>query len=134
MRFPGLLMGDVRRQQICEFVLPSLNKNWGDVNLEGRTFGLPCVDVYGRHMEEIFIHGETGVLVKAEQPETLAKAIIQLFGQPEMRARMGQAAHRLVAQEFTWDRVVDRLSPILSTAVLEISVSSRYSSIERKLV
>jgi glycosyltransferase involved in cell wall biosynthesis len=116
------------------FILPSRLETWGDVLLEAMAFGLPCIGVYGQAMEDIIISGETGVLVAPEQVELLAEAIIQLFMQPDIRYRMGQAANLLVANEFTWDRVVERLSPILDSAVCKLPVSSRLSSLERMSV
>jgi glycosyltransferase involved in cell wall biosynthesis len=108
------------------FILPSRLETWGDVLLEAMAYGLPCIGVTGQAMEDIIIHGVTGLLVDPEQIELLAHAIIQLLEQPDLRYRMGQAAAQLVAREFTWDHVVDRLFPILSTAANQVSVPSRF--------
>lgn len=121
-------------RQADVFILPSRQETWGDVLLEAMAFGLPCIGVHGQAMEDIIVHGETGFLVTPEQVDLLAEAIIQLFEQPELRYRMGQAAHSLVAQEFTWERVVERLSPILDSSARKLPVSSRFSSLERMSV
>jgi len=116
------------------FVLPARHETWGDVFLEAMSFELPCIGVTGQAMEEIIIHGKTGLLVAPEQAEALANAIIQTLEQPEIRRRMGQAARRLVEQEFTWERVVERLTPILEAATCQIPISSRSSLLERMSV
>ena len=126
---------EVLYRQADVFILPSRLETWGDVLLEAMSFGLPCIGVNGQAMEDIIVHGETGMLVAPEQVELLANAIIELFERPDLRRKMGQAAYRLVDQEFTWDRVVDRLAPILeATAHSLIPVSSHYSSLERMSV
>jgi glycosyltransferase involved in cell wall biosynthesis len=116
------------------FILPSRLETWGDVLLEAMAFGLPCIGVRGQAMEDIIVHGETGFLVAPEQAGLLSEAIIQLFERPDLRYQMGQAASLLVAQEFTWDRVVERLAPILDTAARKSPVSSCFSSLERMSV
>jgi hypothetical protein len=62
------------------------------------------------------------------------EVIIQLFAQPELRYQIGQVASLLVAREFTWERVAERLVPILDTAVGKLPVSSRFLSLERMSV
>jgi alpha-maltose-1-phosphate synthase len=98
------------------FVLPSRLETWGDVLLEAMSFGLPCVGVRGQAMEDIIQHETTGLLVDQSQTNDLAGALIRLLSQPTMRQRMGRTARTLVENEFTWDRVVDRLEPALMAA------------------
>jgi glycosyltransferase involved in cell wall biosynthesis len=121
-------------RQADVFVLPARFETWGDVLLEAMSFELPCIGVIGQAMEDIIVDGETGFLIEPEQVESLAQAIIQILEQPDLRHRMGQAARRLVDQEFTWDRVVDRLAPILEATNYRVPVSSRNSLLERMSV
>jgi len=116
------------------FILPSRQETWGDVLLEAMSFGLPCIGVNGQAMEDIIVHEKTGLLVASEQTELLAQAIIQLFEQPDLRHRMGQAARLLVVREFTWDRVVERLFPVLDAIACKLSVPPCFTSQERMSV
>lgn len=109
-----VIAGHYRRADL--FVLPSRLETWGDVLLEAMSFGLPCVGVRGQAMEDIIQHEVTGLLVDQSQTNDLAGALIRLLSQPVMRQRMGQTARQLVENEFTWDRVVDRLEPALMAA------------------
>lgn len=99
------------------FVLPSRLETWGDVILEAMAHGLPCIGVTGQPMDEIIRHGETGLLVPPEDVNALAAAFIELLKGQELRRRMGQAGYRLIANEFTWDHVIDRLTPMIESAV-----------------
>lgn len=99
------------------FVLASRLETWGDVLLEAMAYGLPCIGVKGQSMEEIIRHRETGILVPPEDVNALAAAFIELLKDEELRHQMGQAGYRLVANEFLWDHVADRLVPLINNAV-----------------
>jgi glycosyltransferase involved in cell wall biosynthesis len=104
-------------RQADVFILPSRQETWLDVLLEAMAFGVPCIGVTGRSMEEIIEDGRTGLLVPADwRGEALGRALAQLLLHPELRQQMGQAAHERVARYFTWDRVVDRMAPFIEAA------------------
>jgi glycosyltransferase involved in cell wall biosynthesis len=113
------------------FMLPSRMETWGDVLLEAMSFGLPCIGVSGQAMEDIILQEKTGLLVAPEDVDQLAEALIRLFEQPDLRQNMGQAGRRLVENEFTWDRVAERIFPILWAVTRQNPVSDRLPSLER---
>ena len=53
------------------------------------------------------MHGETGLLVEAEDADAMGAAVAWLLEQPDTAARMGDAARRRVASEFRLERAVD---------------------------
>jgi glycosyltransferase involved in cell wall biosynthesis len=99
-------------------IQPSRLETWGDVILEAMAYGLPCIGVLGQPMEEIIRNEETGLLVPPERVDSLTEALIRLLRQPLLSRQMGEAGRRLVAREFTWDRVVGRIAPIIEATVL----------------
>ncbi|MEI7845636.1 MAG: glycosyltransferase family 4 protein [Chloroflexota bacterium] len=111
-------------RQADAFILPSRMETWGDVLLEAMSYGLPCIGVYGQAMEDIIVNGESGYLLNPDNIELLARSIIQLLEQPELRLRMGQVARRLVTTKYTWEQVVERLAPILYASARKIPYSS----------
>lgn len=118
-----LVRGEWNRAKIVEllraahlFVLPSRLETWGDVLLEAMAHGLPCIGVRGEAMEEIIDSGETGLLVPPEDPDALAAALTELLRDPRRCRQWGRAARRRVEAEFTWERVVERMAPILEEA------------------
>ncbi|WP_026369636.1 glycosyltransferase family 4 protein [Kallotenue papyrolyticum] len=98
------------------FVLPSRLETWGDVLLEAMAYGLPCIGVAGEAMEEIIQHETTGLVVAPDAVDALAAALIRLLTDQDLRARWGRAARQRVEQSFTWERVVERLVPVLQAA------------------
>ena len=103
-------------------VSPSRLETWGDVILEAMAFGLPCIGVTGQAMEEIIRNGETGLLIPPEDVTALADAFTWIIQQPLLCRQMGQEGRHIIAEEFTWNDVVNRLMPIL-----ELSTQSSIS-------
>ena len=69
--------------------------------------GLPIVATRIGQLEEIIQPGETGILVRPGDAAGMAQAVAELESQPELRARIGEAARQTV-QNHTWDHVLDR--------------------------
>lgn len=99
------------------FVLPSRLETWGDVLPEAMAFGLPCVGVQSDAMGEIITGAETGLIVPPEDPKALAAALLRLFRDPELRARMGRAGRRRVENLFTWERVAAAMCPVIERVI-----------------
>ncbi len=98
------------------FVIPSRLETWGDVLLEAMAFGVPCVGVAGEAMEEIIVPEQTGAIVPPENVDALAAQLVRVLRDRALGARWGLAARARVEQNYTWDRVVERLYPFLVTA------------------
>lgn len=109
------------------FVLPSRLETWGDVLLEAMSFGLPCIGVSGEAMGEMITHHKTGEIVAPEDVEGLVNALTRLLSNGEMREQYGIAARQRVENDFTWDRVVSRISSVIENSI-QISADSKWRS------
>lgn len=100
------------------FVLPSRLETWGDVLLEASAYGLPCIGVSGKAMAEIIVNGKTGLLVPPDEDDTdtLASAMKILLANPSLRQDWGHAARQRVEERFTWQKVVERMAPVIERA------------------
>jgi len=103
------------------FVMPTLHDGPPVVFLEAMAVGKPviCLDLAGA--SEV-VTSETGIKVPAISPEQtvrdLARAMLRLAEDPELRVRMGQASRQRVKEHFDWDEkglVMARLYQSLST-------------------
>ncbi|HSE04914.1 MAG TPA: glycosyltransferase, partial [Methylomirabilota bacterium] len=81
------------------FLFASETETQGLVLAEAHACALPAVAVRASGVDEVVVDGETGLLTKAEAGE-MADAAIGLLLDAERRARMGQAARRLVEARF----------------------------------
>jgi glycosyltransferase involved in cell wall biosynthesis len=95
-------------------VLPSVYEPFGISLLEGMAYGLPCIAADRCAMPEIVRHGETGLVVRAEDSESLANAMIELGSSPGDAARMGSAGRRCAESTFTWATVTGKIKAVLS--------------------
>lgn len=68
--------------------------------LEAAACGRPMVATDVPGCREVALPGQTGLLVPADDAPALADAIETMSSSPELRARYGAAARRLVEERF----------------------------------
>jgi glycosyltransferase involved in cell wall biosynthesis len=89
------------------FVLPTVYEAFCRAAHEAAACGLPVVAPAVNGIRELVGAGEAGVVVERE-PAAVARALAELAGEPERRARMGDCARRR-AQAFDERAVAGRL-------------------------
>lgn len=94
-------------------VLPSVYEPFGISLLEGMAFRLACVTVDRCAMPEIVVHGETGLVAKAEDAGSLAAAMVELARSPDVVKKMGDLGRARVESQFTWDAVATGIAGVL---------------------
>jgi glycosyltransferase involved in cell wall biosynthesis len=94
-------------------VLPSIYEPFGISLLEGMANGMPCIAVDRCALPEIVANGETGLVAKPEDAESLARAMIELARQPDIARRMGERGRRRAEEHFTWDAVAGKIRAAL---------------------
>lgn len=110
------------------FALPSRSEGMPLALIEAMEAGVPVVATRVIGSTEVVVHGETGLLVPAEDAEMLAAALAQLLGNEDRRARYGEAGRGRYLREFTVDRMVTRTQAVYD---LVLEHSSRRSSSHR---
>lgn len=123
VRFVGPVSGEDLPRYYCTadvFCAPSIGfESFGIVLLEGMAAGVPVVasDIPG--YRSVLDDGVQGVLVEPRYPPALAKAVIDLLGDPERRKRLGEAG-KIKASHYDWPRVARRVlefyQQVLATA------------------
>ena len=94
-----------RRIRLTELVTPLKP-------LEAMAMGIPVLasDIGGH--AELVSDGDTGLLFKAESPESLVEQASRLGRDPELRGQLGAGGRRWVESERTWERIVARYLPV----------------------
>jgi glycosyltransferase involved in cell wall biosynthesis len=95
-------------------VMPSGHESFGIVYLEAWASGKPVIGARIGAVPAVIDEGRDGLLVEHQDPDDLAKAILVLINDPELRERMGAAGRAKLLEKYTWDSVVDRVRGIYS--------------------
>jgi glycosyltransferase involved in cell wall biosynthesis len=97
------------------FVFPSYREPGGNVIFESMGYGLPLV-ISDRGGPASFVTDACAFRIAPESPDqyarALAEALTRLVDDPDLRARMGEAARRHVAETGVWDRKVEQLEAL----------------------
>ena len=89
-------------------VLSSLSEGFSNTIIESMAAGKPVVATAVGGNPEAVKHRETGFLVPAEDPETLANSLIYLLKNKAIRDNMSIAAQRRVRDYFSIERMIKK--------------------------
>jgi glycosyltransferase involved in cell wall biosynthesis len=76
--------------------------------LEAMACGAPVVASSLGGLREVVRHGETGFLFQPGDVDGLRRRLEELLGDPQLVRRLGDAAHQLATERFTWDACARR--------------------------
>jgi glycosyltransferase involved in cell wall biosynthesis len=91
-------------QRADVFALPSTAECYGIVLSEALACGLPIVACRVGGVEDIVVHGESGLLVPPHDVGALTTALQRLINVPGLRHQMGEAGVRMAMREHDADR------------------------------
>jgi glycosyltransferase involved in cell wall biosynthesis len=94
------------------FVLSSVHEGMSNVLMEAMALGLPCVTTPVGGVEELVAQGEAGLVVEASAPGPIAAALGQLLDDPALARRLGDAARKRMASEFSIEANVRRFEAL----------------------
>jgi mannosylfructose-phosphate synthase len=95
-------------QQSMMFVLPSLFEPFGMTTQEAMACGKAVIASKFGGIRNVLTHGEDGMLVDAANPKEFANALLELLQNDSKRTSMGQAARKLIEEEFSWEAIADK--------------------------
>jgi len=97
------------------FAMPSEHETFGHTYLEAWCAGLPVIAGDIPPLREVVREGVDGLHVPND-PGAIARAILDLLGDPERARRMGAAGRERVSREFTWSAVARRTEEVYRVA------------------
>jgi glycosyltransferase involved in cell wall biosynthesis len=99
-------------------VFPSLYEPFGIVALESFAARVPVVVSDTGGLPEVVKHGETGLVTKRGDPNSIAAAITQVLEDTALAQRLVENAYRDLAR-FRWDRLAEQTAQIYQRVVIE---------------
>jgi glycosyltransferase involved in cell wall biosynthesis len=75
--------------------------------------GLPSVTIPRPPLTEILREGREGLHFRERDPRDLAARIVELAGDPALRARLGSAARERVVERYSWARHCEQIEAVL---------------------
>jgi glycosyltransferase involved in cell wall biosynthesis len=95
------------------FLSPSWAEGWPLPPAEALACGcaLVCTDIGGHR--EYAVDGVTALLSAPKQPGELARNVVRLARDPELRSALSARGHEAIKQ-FTWERAIDKLATVLT--------------------
>ena len=112
-------LGEIGGEQLAHFygasdifVLPACERSeaFGLVQVEAMASGLPVISTeLGTGTSFVNKHGETGLVVRPKDPDSLRVAILSLLDNPTLCLEMGRRGRERAMREFSLETMVERL-------------------------
>ncbi len=127
-RLPIINAGPVKGEQKLKlfsdvdiFVLPTYYRNEGHpwVIVEAMAAGLPIISTDHAAISESVINNVNGYLVEKKNTEQVAEKIKLLVGDKALRNKMGAESRKLYIENFTEDKMIERLGKVFINVIEE---------------
>ena len=131
VRFLGnLSQDDVARHLAAAdiVVIPSVKDDSGNVDglpnivLEALAAGPAVIATAAGGIGTVVEHEKTGLVVPERSAEAIAAALRRASADPALRARLGEAARRMVESRFGWGRTAERFEAAYRRALANTSI------------
>jgi glycosyltransferase involved in cell wall biosynthesis len=98
---------------MCDiFCMPSYFEAYGLVFVEALTFGLPCIGRNRQEMPYFIKDGETGLLLKNDDPNELAHLMLRALHEKSFSENV-LARREQYINDYSWDTVAKRIASII---------------------
>lgn len=94
------------------FVMPSLSEGLGLSVMEAQAAALPVVASRVGGIPSLIEHGKTGILVSPNDPEELARGLIDLLTDPQKARVIGRQARAFIVEECSAEKMVAQTSDL----------------------
>lgn len=124
---PGYVSGAEKSRLLAEaaiYVLPSYNEGVPISILEAMSVGLPIVTTPVGGIPDVIRDGEEGFLIPPGSVDQLARSIIELLGNEELRKKMGENAQRRLRAEYSPETSLSALATLYQSHGAKLLPSS----------
>lgn len=115
VQFPGWVGGKEKSaflQQSDVFFLPSYSEGMPMSILDAMSYGMPIVSTLVGSIPEVVREGQNGYLFIPGDTDGMAKALVNILQDDNLRKQLGRASADIVAAEYSLDKHVEKLEEI----------------------
>lgn len=98
-------------------IAPSRYESFGLIFLEAFKYGKPVIGTRVGGIPEVVKENKTGLLVDANNPEQISKAVLKIFKNEKLRKRLGENAFKDVRVNFSSEKMAEETLHIYNEAV-----------------
>jgi len=95
-------------------VIPSYSEGLPNILLEAMACGTPVLATTVGGILDVIKEGETGFLLKSNNPKHIAEKIIELLNQPQLLEKVSEKAYYYVKENFSYEKTLESWRKILS--------------------
>tara|TARA_Y100001980_G_C14545428_1_gene324986 strand:- start:1288 stop:2379 length:1092 start_codon:yes stop_codon:yes gene_type:complete len=99
------------------FVAVSTRESFGVSVLEAAALEIPSITSNIGGLTEVNLHNKTGIVIEPDSPLQLAKSIIKLYENNELRNNLGVNARKMVIEKFNWDESIKKMLKVYKNAI-----------------
>jgi glycosyltransferase involved in cell wall biosynthesis len=115
------LMGWIPHQDLPKYlnemrilVLPSFTEGLPNIILEAMACGTPVLATSVGAIPDMIKDGETGFLLRSNDPKYIAERIIELLNKPELLEKVSVNAYNFVRENFSYEKTLESWRRILN--------------------
>ncbi len=97
------------------FCRPSLSEGLGSSFLEAMLFDIPVIATPVGGIVDFLKDGETGLLCAVRDPESIARALMQVMNDPELYAQLTANAHEMIDTVYAWPKIASAMQTIFDS-------------------
>jgi glycosyltransferase involved in cell wall biosynthesis len=107
------------------FVLPSVilpsgeTEGLGTVLLEAMAAGIPVIGSAVGGIPDIIRDGRNGLLVPPQSPDAIARAVVRIATDRDLRVSLTESARRDVEERFSWEVIAQQFEKLFSDVIGE---------------
>lgn len=87
------------------FVRPSLSEGFGNAFIEAMAMKVPIIGTDAGGIPDFLIDGETGLVCQKRDAESIAKAVLSLWKNEELRRRVAERAFQVAEERYDWNNL-----------------------------